>query len=1117
MKPFRPFPLAACLMAGFCCFLRPALHAQPGAEGTFFLKTDIDKGYAICPASDGNLYLAGQKNELLCLTKMTREGDFLSTYLIDLSLGPAAAVTEIIEDSDGNITGCGNYEQDKPGNGFIFRYDPQTATILWVRTLEGINTLVNGIVELTPGGNFLLYHNPRASGGDDAETFQVFRANGNVIPGSTRRYHLGASEDFHAMIVQAGHLYATGRVTDGASGGKMRQGLSKFDLSAGQLLWTKLGPVSPGQTARLQGRDLVLDQGAIVSTFSGNDNGDTPEPSFIFLQKTTPDGEVVWVKKYDLPGSNGEVAEEIVSVPDGYVLLGSAPAGNQSSLFILKTDKNGDLLWAYTFSDAANNELSTAAQGQLLALDDYLYFTGYAANRMVVVKTGPQGKISPDCTVLTETAVNVTAVPDPAAYPVTLSASNTPAQVFDIIKPVPAGEPLEKTVVCFGKGANTCQLLPNLTWETDGSVCTDGKLGIYYKICNAGNLPVAAAIPVTFYNNNPTSGAAEKLGTYTVDVTLAPGECLLDTVFDVAAGWFPDGIGPVQSVFSVLNDAGNLTTPFSLDSLPGAALPECDYTDNLDTYELLRDGPPLELGPDVIVCSDTVVTFSAGPDYYSYRWQDGSTAATFSATTPGIYAVEVADVCGFIQRDSVFFSFSLLPDTQFPDSAICPGVTLTYSVPGFDQYVWAPAAGLNCTNCASVNIQPSATTQYTLLATDSAGCVLTDTFVIEVLPHPTLNRVFEFCPGTSVTIDGITYTQPGIVVDTLPSATGGCDTLAVYTLQFVDLPQPSTVTIQCPDNLTVTVPKVGDSAAVFYDTPTAATDCPCGGVSLQLEQGLPSGAVFPPDATLVCYTARDECGTESSCCFTVTLEAEPVEETPCDVKATPCIRFEVLGISQNPARQKTYRMRVTNTCAGRLEYVAFELPDGLSAVAPAGNTTYTTPGGRPYAVRNPNYSPYRSIRFETAGSGIAGGQSDIFEYTLPPQAAPLFVRAVARLEPQLFYETHLNVFDCTVQQTPGRPGERNSGALPGETFSGGLRVYPNPATSELFVQLPKPESGQVRIRIFDALGRLLYFTEAVAPADGFRIGLPANWPAGVYGLESETAAGARATARFMKK
>lgn len=240
----------------------------------------------------------------------------------------------------------------------------------------------------------------------------------------------------------------------------------------------------------------------------------------------------------------------------------------------------------------------------------------------------------------------------------------------------------------------------------------------------------------------------------------------------------------------------------------------------------------------------------------------------------------------------------------------------------------------------------------------------------------------------------------------------------------------------------------------------------------------------------------------------------PPEEAACDVKTTPCVKFEILGIFQNPAKQRTYRMRITNFCADKLLYVIFQLPNGIIADKPTTNTIYTTPGGRQYEVRNPNSSPAHSIRFKTIGDGMANGQSDIFEYTLPPQSEPLFIHAAAKLFPQLYFETHLNVFDCSVQQTVFKPEEavdRKTIPNPGQK---GIEIFPNPVMDVLKVRIPEWNDQIVQLHIADLYGRLLYQQTVNMESVLLTLDLPATWPAGVYFIETLNGRGERHTTRF---
>lgn len=236
----------------------------------------------------------------------------------------------------------------------------------------------------------------------------------------------------------------------------------------------------------------------------------------------------------------------------------------------------------------------------------------------------------------------------------------------------------------------------------------------------------------------------------------------------------------------------------------------------------------------------------------------------------------------------------------------------------------------------------------------------------------------------------------------------------------------------------------------------------------------------------------------------------------CDVKEIGCIRFELLGITLDSAKRRTYQMQVTNNCDNKLIYAAFQLPKGIKAKAPDDGSVYTAPSGREYEVRNPNFSPYYSIRFKTTTDSISSGQSDIFEYTLPAQAQPTYILATVRVWPKIFYQAHLNTFDCDDAQpkflkaTPSKlqaqvttpPGVTpGPGKDPGNPVSATpqMQVYPNPTTGgAVSVHLSDWAGQTVEIQLFDGYGKMILTKTTVADDVPFELELPAGLDAGIY-------------------
>ncbi len=412
--------------------------------------------------------------------------------------------------------------------------------------------------------------------------------------------------------------------------------------------------------------------------------------------------------------------------------------------------------------------------------------------------------------------------------------------------------------------------------------------------------------------------------------------------------------------------------------------------------------------------------------------------------------------------------------------------------------------GQNYTAPATVNLT---------LAGQGDACDTLATYELILKPQPTLNQTIEFCPGETVTLGGINYTQPGTVVRTLPAITG-CDTIVTYTLVHLT-PAPSNVGISCPASLNIPSSPGTGPIVVTYPDPTAASDCPCQGIALSLSSGLPSGSLFPPTSTQVCWKALDSCGHTASCCFSVTVR----EELPCDVKTIGCMKYELLQITADAAKNRSYTIRVTNNCSNKMTYTAIQIPDGLTAMSPADNTIFTAPStGREYLVRNPNYSPFYSLRFKSVLGGISGGESDVFRYTLPAQADPTYIHILSRLEPQIFYEAHLNTFNCPIGITPtpvtGEPTEDRVTVNP---EAKGILLFPNPTAGVLYADLSNWTGQHLQISVLDSRGQLVVQRNLLANDETAQsLELPENLPNGLYLLEIVPEKGKRQGAHFVR-
>jgi hypothetical protein len=197
--------------------------------------------------------------------------------------------------------------------------------------------------------------------------------------------------------------------------------------------------------AHLTGEDLIIDDNAVISVYSGNEQSTAIFPTAVFLQKTTLDGERVWLKKYDFTAFVEERATELVRVSDGYIIFGQSRTHNQSQggLFILKTDLDGEIMWARIYRYSDYDYVFTATRDQeLLELDGFLYFTAFSEDSeggtdLILGKLNSEGFVSDSCHFIQSTQVE--------SYTVVSTDSTSPQLVFqnlDIETTTPQPTPL---------------------------------------------------------------------------------------------------------------------------------------------------------------------------------------------------------------------------------------------------------------------------------------------------------------------------------------------------------------------------------------------------------------------------------------------------------------------------------------------------------------------------------------------------------------------------------------------------------------------------------------------------------------------------------------------------
>ncbi len=273
-------------------------------------------------------------------------------------------------------------------------------------------------------------------------------------------------------------------------------------------------------------------------------------------------------------------------------------------------------------------------------------------------------------------------------------------------------------------------------------------LGSDTSIC-AGNSLQLHASPY-FYAYEWSDGSTDSLftvttpGSYWVKVTDSCGKQKTDTIHITLTSQVPISIGP--DLEKCNSDTLVLTAPagylnyqwsnnYRINTLTGTEVkvyPDVDTayyikaekTPGCFAFDTVRitvhHSPVINLGKDTSICTNTQVSFDAGPGFNIYQWNTGATSQQISTGTAGLYRVQATDQNGCVSRDTVrIINVWPLPEFSITgDSVICRNTQLTLGVtliPGFSLYTWN-------TGVIGTSINVSVPGIYSATVIDGRGC-----------------------------------------------------------------------------------------------------------------------------------------------------------------------------------------------------------------------------------------------------------------------------------------------------------------------------------------------------------------------------------------------------------
>lgn len=172
----------------------------------------------------------------------------------------------------------------------------------------------------------------------------------------------------------------------------------------------------------------------------------------------------------------------------------------------------------------------------------------------------------------------------------------------------------------------------------------------------------------------------------------------------------------------------------------------------IDSVEVTFIGvpDPVQIGPEEItLCDGESYGINLDPNAGDYTWQDGSTNANYTITTPGLYQVTLNDGCDITTDEiTVFVHETPPPFSLGNDVALCIGDEISYSFdPDLGDFLWQDG-----TTDPEYTITTGGT--YSLTISNDCGSV-SDAIMVTSAPQPVVDigpASLSLCEGEDYSI-----------------------------------------------------------------------------------------------------------------------------------------------------------------------------------------------------------------------------------------------------------------------------------------------------------------------------------------------------------------------------
>ncbi len=502
-----------------------------------FAKT-IDGGYAAV----GLAATSGNTNHDALLMKFDSRGNLLwsKTYggsQEDYFFGLANT-------SDGGFVAGGSFNSNGygsyAGDAWLVKTDAN-GTIQWQKKYtDNVNPgIIRTVIQTSDGGYAFIGDFPYMPGTGDIMVIKT-DATGNIQ--WQRKLGVSSSDDGVGMV-EDNHGGSTGLVITGYnySPTNFDGDIAKFDLSTGNLLWTKTYDLD--SRANRFNRITKLSDGFLIQVATHDGFADANAVGV--LLKTDFNGNILLAKEIHAPGCKDG---DVTPLDDGGFMLTQSEAfaqpNSNSDIHLIRTDATGNVLWAKKYPQPGG-------QWMMRLKTDGYYVVGIGLsnpntlNDVFMMKTHISGRQS-NCTSIDETptvrtpVVNALQSPYTVNAPLNLSAINTAASQVLVTLPT--------TILCIDSCGGTPPPMPQVSIN---SVTVNENAGnAVLQICLSATSTQSVTVQYATANASATAGSDYTATSSTA--TIPAGQ----TCTNISIPILNDGIGESTENFSV-----NLSNP----------------------------------------------------------------------------------------------------------------------------------------------------------------------------------------------------------------------------------------------------------------------------------------------------------------------------------------------------------------------------------------------------------------------------------------------------------------------------------------------------------------------------------------------------------------------------